>query len=308
MHGWSCWRTDVARHFGVHRNTADALWRRYQQFGTTRDRPRSGRPRVTSNRQDTYIRVVHLRDRLRTATLTARSIPGLRRISPWTVRNRLRERGIRPRRPAILPVLQQRHRVTRFAWCRRHIHFTQQDLVRALFTHESRFHLDNSDGRSRGYRRVGERFHDSCVIQRRPFGGGSVMVWGGISARGRTALVVVDGTLTGIRYRHEIIRPHVLPFVQQHNATLQQDNARQHVALVVTDFLIQNNVNVLPWPALSPDLSPIEHVWDEIQRRLRGLQNQQLTLPDLSRALVKIWNGIPQAFFRTFVASMRRRC
>ena len=74
--------TDVARQFDVHRNTVDALWRRYQQFGTTRDRPRSGRPRVTSNRQDTYIRVVHLRDRLRTATLTARSIPGLKRISP----------------------------------------------------------------------------------------------------------------------------------------------------------------------------------------------------------------------------------
>ena len=214
--------TEVARQFGVHRNTVDALWRRYQQFGTTRDRPWS---RVTSNRQNTYIRVVHLRDRLRTATLTTRSIPGLRRISPRTVRNRLRERGIRPRGPAIRPVVQQRHRIARFAWCRRHIHFTQQDWARVLFTDESRFHLDSSDGHSRVYRRVGERFHDSCVIQRCSFGG---MWWNLI--RGRTALVVVDGTLTGIRYRDEIIRPRVLPFVQQHNATLQQDNARPHVA------------------------------------------------------------------------------
>ena len=281
------------------------MWRRYQQFGTTRDRPWSGRPRVTSNRQDTYIRV----DRLRTAILTTRSIPSFRRISPRTVRNRMCERGIRPRRPAIRPVLQQRHRVARFAWCRRHINFTQQDWVRVLFTDESKFHLDSSDSRSREYRRVGERFHDSCVIQRRSLGGGSVMVWSGISSRGRTALVVVYGTLTGIRYRDEIIRPHVLPFVQQHNATLQQDNARPHVALVITDFLIQNNVNVLLWPVMSPDLSPIEHVWDEMQRRLRGLQNQPLTLPDLSRALVRIWNCILQAFFRTLVASiMRRRC
>ena len=70
------------------------------------------------------------------------------------------------------------------------------------------------------YRCVGEHFHHSCVIERRPFGGGSVMVWGGISSRGRTAIVVVDGTLTGIRYRDEIIQAHVLPFVQQHNATL----------------------------------------------------------------------------------------
>ena len=245
--------TDVARQLDVHRNTVDALWRRYQQFGTTRDRLRSGRPHVTSNHQDTYIRVVHLRDQFRTATLTARSIPGLRRISPRTIRNRLHERGIRPWRPAIRPVLQQCHRVARFACCRWHIHFMQQDWARVLFMDESRFHLDSSDGRSRVYRRVGERFHYSCVIQRRPFGGDSVIVWGGISSRGRTALVVVDGTLTGIRYRDEIIRPHVLPFVQQHSATLQQDNVRQHVALVVIDFLIQNNVNVLPWPAMSPD-------------------------------------------------------
>ena len=123
------------------------------------------------------------------------------------------------------------------------------------------------------------------------------MVWGGISSRGRTALVVVDGTPSGIRYRDEIIRPHVLPIVQQHNATLQQDTARPQVALVVTDFLIQNNVNVLPWPVMSPDLSPIEYVWDEMQHRFRGLQNQPLALSDLSRALERIWNGIPQACF-----------
>ena len=100
--------TDVATQFGVHRNTVDPLWRRYQQFGTTRDWPRSGRPRVTSIRQDTFIRVVHLRERLRTASLMAISIPGLRRISPRTVRNRLRARGIRPRRPVIRLSRQQR--------------------------------------------------------------------------------------------------------------------------------------------------------------------------------------------------------
>ena len=252
--------------------------------------------------------MVHLLDRLRTATLTARSIPGLRRISPRRVHNRLRERGIWPRHPAIHPVLLKCHCVAHFAWCRRRIHFTQQDWAHVLFTYESRFHLDSSNGHSRVYLRVGECFHDSCVIQRRPFGGGSVMVWGGISSHGRTALVVVDSTLTGIRYRAEVIRPDVLPFVQQQYAMLQQDNAHPHVTLVVTDFLIQKNVNVLHWPAMSPDLSPIEHVWDEMQRHLPGLQNQPLMLPDLSRALVRIWNGIPQAFFRTIVASMRHRC
>ena len=179
--------TDVAKQFGVHRNTEDALWRRYQQFGTTRDRPRSGRLCVKSNHQDTYIWVVHLRDRLRTATLTARSIPGLRWISPRTVRNRLRERGIRPRRPAIRPVLQQCHRVARFVGVD-DIYASRNRTGHVFFSRMNR---------SRVYRRVSERFHDSCVIQRRPFGRGSDMVWGGISSRGRTAL----GRHT---YRHQI--------------------------------------------------------------------------------------------------------
>ena len=67
--------------------------------GTVQDRQRSGRPRVTSRRQDNYIRTSHLRNRFQSASLTARSIPGHRRISPRTVRNRLREANIRPRRP-----------------------------------------------------------------------------------------------------------------------------------------------------------------------------------------------------------------
>ena len=136
------------------------------------------------------------------------------------------------------------------------------------------------------------------------------MVWGGITSHGRTQLVTVNGNLTGLRYRDEIIRPHVQAFIQGQgrNVTFQQDNARPHVARVVTDFLRQHNIPVLPWPAVSPDLSPIEHAWDEMGRRLRQAPNQPLTLAALGQILVGIWNNIPQAFFTRLVSSMRRRC
>ena len=171
---------------------------------------------MTSLRQDTYIRVTHLRNRLQTAALTARSSPGSRNISPRTVRNRLRERNIRPRRPAIRPVLQRRHCVARLAWCRAHLRFSRRDWARILFSDESRFHLDSSDACSRVYRRVGERYQDNCIVKRRLFGGGSIMVWGGITGKARTPLVVINGNLTGARYRDEILQAHVVPFVRQH--------------------------------------------------------------------------------------------
>ena len=108
--------------------------------------------------------------------------------------------------------------------------------------------------------------------------------------------MVINRNLTGARYRVEILQAHVVPFVRQHAVTLQHDKARPHVACVVTDFLTQQNVNVLPWPAVSPDLSPIEHAWAEMERRLRQLPNQPVTLAELSRVLVRIW----KVFLRRF--------
>jgi hypothetical protein len=195
-------------------------------------------------------------------------------------------------------------------WNRRDLRFRIHEWANILFTDESRFHLDSGDGRSREYRRVGELYADACVIQRQSFGGDSVIVWGGITAHGRTPLVVVAGILTGLRYRDEIVQPYVIPFIQSqaNNVTFQQDNARPHVARVVRDYLTQQNVDLLPWPAVSPNISPIEHVWDEMERRLRHLSNQPVTLAEMVPALIRIWNNIPQAFFNNLVRSMRCRC
>jgi hypothetical protein len=160
--------------------------RRLRQSGNT----------VTSRQQDNHITLMHLLDRFQTSSLTARSIPGLRQISSRTVRNRLRDRQSRPRRTAIRPIVLPMHRVSRLTWCRRHLRFKRQDWANIQFTDESRFHLDSSDDQSLLDHRVGERYVDTCVIKRRSFGGGSVMVWGGITERGRIPLVVFTGNLT----------------------------------------------------------------------------------------------------------------
>jgi len=57
---------------------------------------------------------------------------------------------------------------------------------------------------------------------------------------------------------------------------------------VVTDFIAQQNILTLLWPAVLPDLSPKEHVWDEMERRLHSLQNQPAMLAQQRQALVQI--------------------
>ena len=90
------------------------------------------------------------------------------------------------------------------------------------------------------------------------------MVWCGIMGNWNTDLVVVQGNINAQRYVADVLNVHALPFIRQHSpgVTLMQDNVRPHVASVTTQFLQQNNVNVMPWSAVSPDLNPIDHIWD----------------------------------------------
>ena len=298
----------VARHFAVSRQTMSALWERYNTTQSVNDRSRSGRPRVTTAAQDRYIRVCHLRNRTTTATTTATQIPGLRRISDQTVRNRLREAGIVPRRPVRRNVLTPRHLAERMQWCQQRVRWTRARWRTVLFSDESRFLLSRADGRTRVYRRRGERYAPNCVQQVDRFGGGSVMVWAGIHHGGRTALVHVAGTLTGIRYRDEILQHHVIPHMNVNGGMFQHDNARPHVARVNQEFLQRHNVPTLPWPARSPDLNPIEHLWDALDQRVRRRHPPPQTLPELLAALQNEWQNIPQRVVDRLIASMRRRC
>ena len=239
----------VANYFGVNVSTIERLVRRLRETGHLADRPRSGRPRVTSRRQDRTIRLTHLRNRHLTATETALNTVDThnRQISPKTVGSRLREIGLRPRRPYVGLPLTQARRLRRMAWLTAHAPrlFPMRQWRRVLFT-ESRFTLYRADGRRRVYR--GERFADACVVERDRFGGGSVMVWGGIAHGIKSQLIIVAGNMTAVRYRDESLRPVAVPLVQQRNLILQQDNARSHVARVCQDFLANNNIAPLGWP------------------------------------------------------------
>ena len=134
------------------------------------------------------------------------------------------------------------------------------------------------------------------------------MVWGAISLTGRSPLVDVQGRLNAARYVEEILRPHVLPLLNAPHAQFQQDNARPHTARLTTAFLNQHQVQVLPWPSLSPDMNPIEHLWDELDRRVRGREAAPTNHRELLEALQEEWDAIPQQDIRALIESMPRRC
>ncbi|KAK7106741.1 hypothetical protein V1264_017962 [Littorina saxatilis] len=172
----------VAVAFNVHLSTVYRLQQRFVNTGSTADTQRSGRPRVTTQRQDRQILRHHLRNRFHTANDTARNTVGNHQglISGQTVRRRLAERHLQHCRPARGPVLTQRHRMARQQWAQDHINWNWRQWRNILFTDESRFCISHVDGRVRVWRRRGERYAGDCVMEHNAQGGPNVMVWGGI--------------------------------------------------------------------------------------------------------------------------------
>ncbi|XP_071086440.1 uncharacterized protein [Haliotis cracherodii] len=129
---------DVVRRLGCTRITVTRLMQRLRQTVRTADWPRTGRPQVTTPIEDRHIRVLHLRNRFVTTTLTART--ALEHvISRQTVYRRLRAHGIRARRPYRGAFLTPPHRLNRRIWARRLRRWQPWNWARVLFSDESRF-------------------------------------------------------------------------------------------------------------------------------------------------------------------------
>ena len=120
-------------------------------------------------RQDSDIHLAHLRNRHVTATETTLTTVcnHNRHIHPKNMKNRLREFGLRARRPYIGFPLTRARRARRMAWLAAHgpRQFPMRQWRRVFFTYESRFTLFRPDGRRRVYRRRGERFTDPCILE-----------------------------------------------------------------------------------------------------------------------------------------------
>lgn len=302
----------VARVLGISRCSVQRVVKRFHETGSYSRRVGSGRKRCTTNADDHFLTLKVLRNRDTTAVSARNELHEVRGVdvSERTVRRRLKEYGLSARRPATGPELTREHRVQRMRFARDHQDWTPEQWSQILFTDESRFCLKSPDGRQRVWRRVGERFAQCNIVPKVSFGGGSIMVWGGICLEARTELVVVGrGTMTADRYIMDVLQPHVMPFAPfiGNNFMLMHDNARPHIAGIVQDYLEQIAINPMIWPARSPDLNPIEHVWDMVGKRLRARIPVPANLEQLTAAAIEEWEAIPQDDIQHLIEGMPRR-
>ncbi|GFX96560.1 transposable element Tcb2 transposase [Trichonephila clavipes] len=155
--------------------------------------------------------------------------------------------------------------------------------------------------------RLWQRFQRTGDVTRQPVSGQprvttprqnrylGVMVWAGIMMEGRTDLHFFDTeSVTAERYRDEVLEPYVRLFrgAVGPDFIFMDDNAQCHQAVLIDDFLETENIQRMSSPANSPDLNPIEHVWNVLGRQIAALSRPPSSVTELKRALQEAWNRL----------------
>ena len=220
---------------------------------------------------------------------------GTRKVAARTIRRTLKLQGYLKLVPKKIPMLTRAMKANWVKWCYEHLN-DKWDTT--LFSDETIFQF---------YRNKKKQWTKHGKARKpAPSHGPQVTAWGGISARGKTSLVFVDGTIDARKYC-EILQQHLLEFATNFpdGWRFQQDNAPPHRAKITLEWLREHNIEVLEWPANSPDLNPIENFWWPIKNAVEGEEprKEPRTLEKWKETIVQTWNNLGI----DFVHNMRKR-
>jgi len=209
------------------------------------------------------------------------------------------------------PFLSKRHRRERLDWALAHQHWTVEDWKKVVYSDESKINRFGSDGDRTTWKMKGETLSDRLVEGTLKFGGGSLMVWGCMMWEGVGNLVKIDGKMDTDLYE-QIMEEDLLGSLDWYDKSpreiiFQQDNDPKHKCLVRREWYKDNGIKLLPWPAQSADLAPIEHLWSHLKNRLKEYDYPPSGILELWERVEKEWNKIQPEVVQNLIESMPRR-
>ena len=303
-------QAEVARSFKLSRQLVSAWNKAYNKRKSVENKPRSGRPKKTTSKEDRLIKKLSTSDVRKSAVQIKNELQENYdlAIHVSTVKRRLKEFGLHGRRPTKKPLISAKNRKLRLAFAKKFRSWTSSEWSKVLWSDESKFNLVSSDGIRYVRRPVNKRFDVRYQIPTVKHGGGNVMVWGCFSRHGVGPLFKIDGIMDRFVYA-EILKKQMLPYAQINMPPgwlFQQDNDPKHKSKHVSDFMKLAKIKLLEWPSQSADLNPIEHLWEELDRRVRcrNYSNKDA----LYEALRNEWSKIPIDRLQKLVDSMPARC
>jgi hypothetical protein len=168
----------IGRQMSYHYTVVSRLVRKHTQTNNVKDLRRSGRPRVASDRDGRALQRLIRRMPFATSPVLKRHWLPNRRLSTRTVRNRLQSAVLKSMRVIKLPLLADRHRRSRFAWCLARSVLNLRTWRKIHWSDQNWFLFHATDGRMRVWRHIYTAYAPRNIQPTVPYGGGSVMVWG----------------------------------------------------------------------------------------------------------------------------------
>ncbi|CAF1003959.1 unnamed protein product [Rotaria magnacalcarata] len=230
-------------------------------------------------------------------------------FSARTVRRRLLDMGYKSYQAKKKPLRTPGHKKQRLLFAREHQYWSQE-WNNIIWSDEAHFEVLNRKNRTFVRRLRSESDQPFNFIPKVQGGGGSISVWGCMAGGARGPLVIYSGKVNGPAYV-KIIEEALPSFIENafdssnKNWMFMQDNAPPHRSKYTMKWLQDKGIKVMKWPASSPDLNPIENLWDHIDKKLTQMKPTNIT--QLEQMIQTIWSGITCLQCKTLVDSMPRR-
>jgi hypothetical protein len=186
-----------------------------------------------------------------------------------------------------------------------------EDWKQVVWTDETKINRLGSDGRKWAWKRAGERLSDRLVEGTLKFGGGSLMMWGCMLWEGCGYACQIEGKMDADLYIN-ILEQNLDSSLKYYNKNIQdilfqQDNDPKHTSKKARNWFQQQEIQVIPWPAQSPDLNPIEHLWNHLKKKLGEYPKPPEGMVELWERVDREWNEIEVGVCQNLIESMPRR-
>lgn len=207
-------------------------------------------------------------------------------VSLSTIKRCRKEIGWVCTRPHYCQLIREANKIKRKEWCQRQIDNKEQ-FEDVIFTDECTVQLDHHG------RLCFRKEKEVRALKQRPKHPAKVHLWGGISTRGATRLVMFTGNMNAIRYG-KIIETGLVPFVKTcfpAGHRLQQDNDPKHRSKYIGRLFKFHGIYWWKTPPESPDLNPVENCWGSLKQFLRTTY-KPTNLEELMNGIEQFWQTL----------------